>query len=426
MDTNKTIATALFTGFFALVLFSSCVKDDFDTPPIKEIPEGHILTVEQLRDMHQGVSIKFTGDSSVYATVTMDAQSGNIYRNAYVQDHTGAIVLRTLSPGGLYLGDSLRIYLKGAVLSSYNGMLQLDSVDVDYNIIKQKTGVPFSPEIFDDLSAINTGHQAQLIKLENVQFANSELGKTFADPVNLQNVNRMLEDVFGNQIIVRTSGYASFAGDTLPEGSGSMVAIVGEYNGIMQLYIRSKEEIKMNQPRLGIDSYITILEEDFQTTTEFQEVNVNGWQSIAEEGTRRWVGRVHQGDRYAQVSAHGSGEPSNIAWLISPPINIDGYDIVLLNFQTAFEHWVHDALSVFISTDYDGSDPTSAYWQNLTSAVIATNEDGFHNWINSGNVNLSAYSGDIHIGFRYEGSGTGGQTTTYRVNNVKVLGAQQD
>ena len=44
-----------------------------------------------------------------------------------VQDGVRDPDVRLLSGGGLYRGDRMRIYLPGTVLSSYNGMLQLDS-----------------------------------------------------------------------------------------------------------------------------------------------------------------------------------------------------------------------------------------------------------------------------------------------------------
>ncbi len=50
---------------------------------------------------------------STYGVVVGDESSGNIYKNSYVQDSTGAINLRLINPGGLYVGDSIRIYLKG-------------------------------------------------------------------------------------------------------------------------------------------------------------------------------------------------------------------------------------------------------------------------------------------------------------------------
>jgi len=416
--------TKLLISFFAVIfLFSSCVKQEFDTPPIKEIPVGNILTIAQLKALYTGVNIKFVGDTSVYATVTMDDKNGNIYKNAYVQDGTGAIVLRTLSSGGVYEGDSVRIYLKGTVLSMYNGMLQLDSVDVDKNIIKQKTGVVIDPQVVG-IPQINTTMQSKLVKLEGVQFADLELGKTYADKPNLTTQNRTLEDCFGNQIIVRTSGYASFAGDTVADGNGTLVAIVGEYNGTMQLYIRSKEEILLNGVRCGGGSFTTILEEDFSTVTLNSDVNINGWQTQATAGTKKWIGKEYTGNQYAEMSAYQSGEASNIAWLISPAINLTGYSFIKLNFDTQFSYWTHDAITVYISTDFDGSNLPAATWNEITDAYIATESDGYNNWIASGNAILSAYAGStVYIAFKYEGSGTGNQTTTYRVDNFKVLGS---
>ncbi len=35
-------------------------------------------------------------------------------------------------------------------------------------------------------------------------------------------------------------------------------------------------------------------------------------------------------------------------------------------------------------------------------------------------IDLSGFTGPVRIGFKYVGSGPGGQTTTFRVENVKV------
>jgi len=405
-----------------LTAFSSCVKQEFDTPPINQIPVGSVLTLQDLRSMYQGVNIKFVGDTSIYAVVTMDDKNGNIYKNAYVQDGTNAIVLRTLSSGGLYQGDSVRIYLKGTVLSSYNGMLQLDSVDVDKNIIKQSTQVVLAPAVVS-IANINSSMQSKLVKLQDVQFADLELGKTYADKPNLATKNRTLEDCFGNQIIVRTSGYAGFAGDTIASGNGSIVCVVGEFNGTMQLYIRSKDEILLNSPRCGAGNFTAIIEEDFSTAVVNNPINANGWQSITTAGTKNWIGKEWQGNLYAEMSAYQSGQPSNIGWLVSPAIDLSGFSFVKLIFDTQFSYWNYDALKVYISTDFNGTDVVAATWSELTDAYIATESDGYNNWIPSGNVNLSSYSGTVYIAFKYEGSGTNNQTTAYRVDNFKVLGS---
>jgi hypothetical protein len=129
----------LTAAFAATVLLIAGCKKEFDTPPVRTLPTGSVLTVQQLRDLLPAGTQqrRFTGDSSVFAVVTADEQNGNLYKNVYVQDHTGAIQLRLVNSGGLYQGDSIRIYLPGTTLSLYQGMMQLDSVDVDNNVVKQ-------------------------------------------------------------------------------------------------------------------------------------------------------------------------------------------------------------------------------------------------------------------------------------------------
>ncbi|MFT3884120.1 MAG: DUF5689 domain-containing protein [Flavobacteriales bacterium] len=132
----------------AIALLAGC-KKEFDSPPVRTLPVGNVITLKQLRALFQGTPVHFSDTagavSSVYAVVTADEQDGNLYKNVYVQDDSAGIILRLLSSGGLYRGDRIRIHLPGCVLSSYQNMLQLDSVNVDNNVVKQATGVDVAP-----------------------------------------------------------------------------------------------------------------------------------------------------------------------------------------------------------------------------------------------------------------------------------------
>jgi len=411
----------------SLFISVSCIDDKFDEPPQIIIPEGNVLTISQLRDMYNannGQSIKFFGDSSVYATVIMDDKSGNIYKNAYVQDATGGINLHVLSSGGIYQGDSIRIYLKNLILGDYSGVLQLDSVDIDNNIIKQKTQVEIQPK--DVLiSEINTGnYQSQLVKLNNVQFMESELGKTYADSANKVTKNRMLEDSLGNTIIVRTSGYANFANEPIPEGRGSLIAVVSEYNGDMQLYIRSTDEVLLTNERFenggggGNVTPVDEINESFNDAQDYEDIDIEGWSNIIEAGNRKWQGKSFSGNKYAQATGYNSGLDEMISWLITPPINIT--DEHVLNFNSAKAYWEHqtdDALTVWISNDYDGSDIASATWTQL-NAVVAGQNDPDNDWISSGDISLANYQGVGYIAFKYRGSAT--ESTSIRIDDIIV------
>jgi len=259
-----------------LIILTACEKE-FDTPTVKTLPKGSILTISDLRQMYTDsveniggrVEYRFIDDYSVYAVVTMDDKTGNIYKSAYIQDDSAAINLNLLSSGGIYEGDSIRVYLKGTKLSKYSGLLQIDSVSVDNNIIKQATNHNKTPETVS-ISQITSAYQAKLIKLENVEFMSGDQGKTYADAQNLSSENRYLTDCNGNQIIVRTSGYASFANTVVPDSNGSIIAIVGEFSGDIQLYIRSTSEVVFNEPTCSVSSG-ELVNKDFEDNT-FKEI----------------------------------------------------------------------------------------------------------------------------------------------------------
>ena len=108
----KRITTIIAIG--SLLVFSSC-KKKYDTPPIEDIPATGSITIDSLRNWQAstGGTFRIEDEISVHGIVTMDEGDGNIYKNFFLQDATGAINVRTNTGGGIYLGDSVRIYLKG-------------------------------------------------------------------------------------------------------------------------------------------------------------------------------------------------------------------------------------------------------------------------------------------------------------------------
>ncbi len=262
---------------FVLFLMAGCVKSEFDMPEITPIPydPDKVITIAELKQIDPlTFPYKFDEDYSLFATVVMDDKSGNIYKSAFIQDATGGINIRLLSAGGLYQGDYIRINLKNTVVSQYQKLWQVDSVNVDKNIEKLATwactttiyGEP-KPIIEPTLVNINTiktdAFQSQLIRLDNVQFFETEIGKYFANPDDqFENVNRILMDCDWNTIIVRTSGFANFADKILPSGRGSLIAVVSRYRDDYQLLIRSFNEVTFNDPRCDDDdsNLITIQE----------------------------------------------------------------------------------------------------------------------------------------------------------------------
>jgi hypothetical protein len=423
----------LTAAFAATVLLIAGCKKEFDTPPVRTLPTGSVLTVQELRDLlPAGVQQRrFTGDSSVFAVVTADEQNGNLYKNVYVQDHTGAIQLRLVNSGGLYQGDSIRIYLPGTKLSLYQGMMQLDSVDVDNNVVKQATGVVKLPQDVT-IDQVTPAMQGKLVRVTGVEFALSEIGQTYADAVSQTTVNRYLSDC-NNELIVRTSGYADFAGDQLPTGKGSIIGVVGQFgttNPDMQLFIRNINEVLLNDPDRcdplpTLCDATTSVDEDFATTTSNVDItNLDCWINAPQVGTRRWRGYSVSGDLCAQATAFQSSNASDITWLISPPVTYAPGKTLSFRTQRGFGVAGHDPFAVMISTNYNIANLATANWQNVPCSY-ATPATADQVWVNSGTVDLGTvlpvgYSGPFVIGFRYTGSGPNAQTTNFRVDDVII------
>lgn len=421
------------------ILATSACKREYDSPPERIIPIGQILTIDSLRSLHQGESVRFDEDFSVYATVTADEASGNLYRNIHIEDATGAIVLRLNNPGGLYEGDSVRVYLPGTVLSVFQGMMQLDSVSVDNNIIKQATQRFRQPTTLA-LSDITPQTQAKLIRLENVEFAASELGQTYADAINQSSQNRILTDCNGNSIIVRTSGFANFANQQVPGGNGSLIAVVGQFNNDMQLFIRRASEVNLNGERCDgssgggeCDYNVSAVQGVAQDFSDVMTDNTDylnpQWLNINEQGNRFWRGRIstQSGQKYLRATGfagQGVSVPPTEIWFITPPVQTSAGPAMYFSSAQAF--WTHstdDPFRVFISTDYDGCEIGDANWTEITNFTKPTSSSGNYQWIPSGTINLTpylpqGYDGTYHVGFRYYSVGE--QTTTIDIDDINI------
>ena len=425
---------SIFIGFATLSLFaliiSSCVKDKPDAPPETTIPfdPDKVLTIAEIKQMYSdsGGVYTFTDIYSVFVTVVMDESSGNIYKSSYVQDATGAIQLNFFNTSGMYLGDSVRLLLQGATIDNYHDLFQIQNIKAGESVYKILTNKFIEPEVvtISELSGNIDYYQSRAIKLEGVQFVEAELGTTYSDAVNLEDVNRTLEDCDGSSIIARTSGYASFAGDTLAEGKGSIIAIASVYNGTPQLVLRSIEEILLTEDRCGggtggepIDP-VAEVNEAFNSVNDYEDVNLEGWTNVIVEGTRKWQGKTFSSNKYAQSTGYNSGLASMETWLITPPvINTSGDK--KLNFISAMAYWEHsgEPFTLLASTDFDGSNFETATWTEL-SANLPTSGSGNYTWVESGEVSLANFVGNVAIAFKYVGSDT--ESTSIQIDDVTI------
>lgn len=240
-----------------MVIFTSCMdknarKNNYPVPNVDfTLPVGYVYTIDTLLYMwhHEGTHT-FTQDASVYGIVVGDETSGNIYKASFIMDGDDAIELYMKSTSGLRNGDSIRVYLKGATLSEYSGTPQIQDLDPN-NITILANNKHIEPEEISTLD-INTGYICHLVKFNHVEFAAADRNNTYApdNAYGQYNLNQYDDNcnLLDTKVIVRTSNYASFASNQLPQGNGSITGILTYYSSgdAWQFTIRAYAEVQMN------------------------------------------------------------------------------------------------------------------------------------------------------------------------------------
>jgi hypothetical protein len=80
-----------------------------------------------------------------------------------------------------------------------------------------------------------------LVRFEGMQFIAADAGEVYA--VFQVNTNRELEDCFDQRLILRTSGYASFASDSTPVLNGTITGVLSIFGDTYQLTIRDLDDV---------------------------------------------------------------------------------------------------------------------------------------------------------------------------------------
>ncbi len=425
MNLSQTKALLFLLVFLALAA-SSCVDLQFDQPPAADVCTLDATnTIAELKAMHTlGQTELITDDIVIHGVVVADDRSGNWYRSIEIQDETAGIQLRfgiTDLYNNFPIGREIWVRCKNLELSDYNGLIQLGTIEgpvLDDFICRGDGGKDIQPTVVN-MADLSMDMVSTLLQLNEVQFDLADAGQPFADPVNLQAVNRVLEDCNSQHtVLVRTSGYSDFAGQKTPEGSGTFIGVLSVYGDEFQFLVRDPQELSMDGDRCGPGSGpgLSSLQEDFQTGVNNQDIDFEGWLNLAVKGSRRWQAKEFNGNVYAQATAYNSSDTENESWLITPAIDLS--EPRTLSFESAQAYWNHDGLSVWISTDFDGVNFDNATWTEL-SCTLAGENNAYHEWVPSGDVDLSGFSGKGYIGFRYLGDPVNG-TTSYRIDNVDI------
>ncbi len=380
----------LFNAFLLLamvgMMFTAC-KKEYPEPPIQDLPIGTVYTIDEILAMEPGTV--FTDDASVYGIITADEVSGNLYKAAFMQDRaTGAAIELYLNAvSGVRIGDSVRIYLKDVTYAMYNNLPQLSNFEADGHIVILANNKPIEPEV-TTIADVNAGnHLAQLIRLENVRFTEQN---TFAEPSGYG--NRTLADPtdYSQTVLVRTSNYANFANDSLPQGTGSLVAIATVYNSTWQLLLRSARELEFDGYVPGGDNglpYYQDFASSFGTYTTYDVAGPQSWE--IDYSTAKMTG-------YANNTNY-----ANEDWLISAKFSLENVSSASLTMTYIARYFnnLDSDITLQVSSDYTSGDPTSANWTQVPATWISGS-----NWTDfvATTVDLSRFVGQkICVAVKY-------------------------
>ncbi len=247
------------TTVIALLFFiiNGCTKEDFDETPEYITDWTANTSIADLKAKYSTVPAKIDTNIIIKGIVISSDKEGNFYKELFIQDETGAISIR-LDNGYLYtkypVGRLVYINCQGLYIGTYNEVYQLglganidriNSALIEDYIDISAGGTPVTPATLtiDKLADSLIG---TFIRLENVEFSN--FNTTYADN-NVSYTTRNISDCSGNTVVMSTSSYADFAKDSLPQGNGTIDAVLSKFQGAYQLRINTTDDVNLTGSR---------------------------------------------------------------------------------------------------------------------------------------------------------------------------------
>ncbi|MGB7394025.1 MAG: DUF5689 domain-containing protein [Pricia sp.] len=261
-----------------VVCFSACVKGrDFDAPPAdcpKELADNKTdmsvtATFAEVKALYEDQTIQIQEDLIIEGYVASSDAAGNFFSVLYFQDSptdpsegfeieldsrdshlfypVGSKVYIKLK--GLYLGKSKDVFKLGGVFTSFGNISvgRLPATVVDRHIFtscEEKSAIVPTLISLPDIPKKLTN---TLVRLENVEISQDELGQPFA--MEREETERILTDCNDNEIILLNSGYSDFQAEPLPEGNGSVTGILLRENDTYRIAVRDLNDIEFDGER---------------------------------------------------------------------------------------------------------------------------------------------------------------------------------
>lgn len=440
-----------------------------EDPVVEADPNSNIGAVinEYLQSGEEIYTFPGNTNAVIEAIVASSDEAGNFYKAIVLQDDMhgddetrGILLMADLRAYFTRFEPGRKVFLRIAGLSihgdkgvyrlGYRNMGELTSIPkplLERFLVRSETRIDLKPFVSDasdlDESRLNTR-----IRISRVQFEKADLGKTFAgEPYDSYNALRPLRMCNGEApIFLSTSVYADFKSELLPAEVFDVEGILSrDYDGQLVVIVNSPQDLLLSQEDRcdreylvcdGSDQLATskpdsvfspevIFYEDFEEIGSTREIEEAGWINLNMHfGTGKYVKRSQNENTFLRISSYGTQEAVVDVWLISPPIELDGWMEHELSFQTRATFNKGRLLTVWITTE-PHIDPREAKWQELEARISEGTSDGSNErFLGSGPVSLECVQGTARIAFRYLG-GDPGPSTNYDIDNILIRGRSQ-
>lgn len=275
---------SIFFSAIAALLLASCMDSGYDDV-VKDstgvnIEMTNVVPIQQLKERYRSTitasgMTQITEDIQIKGWVTGNDNGSNLYNEISLQDNSGAIIV-AINKGGLAgllpVGQQVVFNLKGLYIGGYGTQAEIGGV---YSNAKtgntsiggmdrftfanhyMTIGMPNTDAVakliteFDYSQAADADYifanQGKLMQLSNVTFKNGDGKSVFAPndgSVTLSNnsANRGFVGKSDNKIVFRTSTYADFANDTIPQGNTKVQGIFTVYRSTWQILARTRSD----------------------------------------------------------------------------------------------------------------------------------------------------------------------------------------
>ena len=383
----------LFAAAALLTLAGTSCEKELDVAPVLTYDGQATMTIAELNALHPvGSSDSYDNipaGTVISGVIVSSDQAGNCYKYLTIQDETGGIQIK-VDNSSLYpkyqIGQRIFVECKDLVIGDYRKNRQLGfwsngsmaglatSQEPLYLYRDGLVGSEPAPIVLNSKSDATEAMLNCLVVLKDCHFANP--GETYSDPDASTSRDIVMSD--NSVIVLRTSNYADFAAQKLPNGTGDIVGILTVYNTTLQLTIRSLDDVHIGNAPV-IETH-TLYQVDFSNNP----IENQGWSVLGDAG---WF-YYQAGHAFA---IQNQGATAIESWLVSPAISsLSGYNNITLVMGNENCQVSNGQAKKYYSVDFNGTDVNSATWTEVPSNGLLPAE-----------VTSSA---NLRIAFRYNGS----------------------